>query len=262
MQERYTNRKKYFQEQTLVVERYIIPYLQEFYNDISGISVLEIGCGEGGNLKPFLDLGCMITGVDIAENKIENAQEYFKNHPNLTRAKFIVENIYNLDKEDIGSFDLILMRDTIEHIPNQKMFLGKLKQFMNNNAKVFFAFPPWRMPFGGHQQICKSKLLRVLPYFHLFPMQVYKKFLKTFGESDETIETLTEIKDTGISINTFKRFITANDLVIEKENYYFINPGYEIKFNLKPRNVIKLFNLPYIRDFYTTAYYCVVNLSK
>ena len=55
---------------------FYIDYLRKFKNVGAGTRVLEIGCGEGGNLLPFAEAGCRVTGIDLATNKIENAKEY------------------------------------------------------------------------------------------------------------------------------------------------------------------------------------------
>ena len=260
MQKRHADRQNYFQEQILVTEKYVLPYIENTINISGEMTVAEIGCGEGGNLKPFLDLGCHIVGIDIAENKIENAREYYSSHPGKANARFIAEDIYNLRPEDTGRFDLIIMRDTIEHIPHQERFLGMLKNFLKPDGRIFFAFPPWRMPFGGHQQICENKFLSLMPYIHLLPTSLYKSVLKLFGESSAKIRALQEIKDTGISISRFKSYLKRNNYQIEKETCYLINPNYEIKFKLKVRKLPVIINVPHLSDFYTTAYYCMVRV--
>ena len=79
------------------------------------------------------------------------------------------------------------------------------------------------MPFGGHQQICESKILHLLPYFHLLPRFMYKVVLKMFGEKDSTIEELMDIKSTGISLERFERICKKSEFnVIEKISYLFI----------------------------------------
>lgn len=261
MQERHSDRKRYFNEQAYITGKYILPYVEDVLKITNGMTVCEIGCGEGGNLKPFLDKGCTVVGIDIAPNKIENARLYYEGDPNKSKTTFIAEDIYNINEEDIEKLDLIIMRDTIEHIPDQEKFLGKLRTFLKSSGCVFFGFPPWRMPFGGHQQICDTKILSVLPYYHLLPRKLYKSMLR-LGESDAKIQSLEEIKETGISINTFKKYLRKNNYTLAKESFFLINPGYEVKFHLKPRKVPKLINIPHIRDFYTTAYYCVVKLDN
>lgn len=39
--------------------------------------VAEIGCGEAGSLKPFLDMGCTCIGIDLEDVKIENGKKFF-----------------------------------------------------------------------------------------------------------------------------------------------------------------------------------------
>lgn len=259
MQERHINRFLYFQEQDTTTRKYVIPYLQSVISVDQSSSVLEIGCGEGGNLKPFLDIGCKpIVGVDILQEKILNAQVFFSEHPNRSNISFYCSDIYKA--QNPGKFDIIIMRDVIEHIHDQERFMKLIKGFLSSGGKVFFGFPPWQNPFGGHQQICKSKILSRLPYFHLLPRSAYKIFLKLFGEKHQTIEDLLEIKQTGISIERFEKILKNTGYSIDKKTDYFINPNYETKFGLKPRKQLKFLALiPWLRNFYITSCYYVVS---
>jgi 2-polyprenyl-3-methyl-5-hydroxy-6-metoxy-1,4-benzoquinol methylase len=144
------------------------PILRELTEVGPGLSVLEIGCAEAGNLKPFLDRGCLCTGIDISCGRIELAEEYFAGHPKRDNLELICEDIYKADLKG-RTFDLIIMRDVIEHIPNQEKFMGFAKKFLKPDGKFFLAFPPWQNPFGGHQQVCRNKILSKLPWFHLLP---------------------------------------------------------------------------------------------
>jgi 2-polyprenyl-3-methyl-5-hydroxy-6-metoxy-1,4-benzoquinol methylase len=143
------------------------------------------------------------------------------------------------------------MRDVIEHIPNQEKFMGYVKKFMKPDGKFFLGFPPWQNPFGGHQQICSSKILSKLPYFHLLPTPVYKLILKTFEKNEARVEGLLEIKETGISIDRFERILKKEKYTIEKRTFFFINPNYETKFGLKPRSQAKLISsIPWVRNYF------------
>ncbi len=259
MHDRHLNRKKYFEEQSYTTEKYIIPYLNKIISIGPNLTIAEIGCGEGGNLKPFLDLGCKVVGIDLAENKITNAKKFFANHPNKNNLTLISENIYKVDPKQLGPFDLIIMRDTLEHIHDQDSFLEHLKKFIAPSGKVFFAFPPWRMPFGGHQQVCDSSILSRLPYFHLLPNKLYGGVLKLFGENEIKIRDLMEVKETRLSLFRFRKILTKRNYIIDDELFYLINPNYEIKFKLKPRKLPAILNIPYMKDFFTTTYFCVIS---
>ncbi|MFZ9661783.1 MAG: class I SAM-dependent methyltransferase, partial [Chitinophagaceae bacterium] len=157
--------------------------------------------------------------------------------------------------------DLIILKDVIEHIPDQKKFIPYLKKFLKPNGKIFFGFPPWQMPHGGHQQICSNKFLTILPWFHLLPPFMYKGILKLFGEYDEVIKELLEIKSTGISIERFEGIVKDAGMKIDQRKYYLINPIYQYKFGMKPRVQWKLISaIPYIRNFVTTCMYYMISI--
>ncbi len=260
MQERHINKDIYFNEQVYTTQKYVIPFIDPHLKINSSIHVLEVGCGEAGNLKPFVDIGCKVMGVDLNKEKMEYAKDYFSNDPNGHLMTLVVKDIYNMVDEFKEDFDLIILRDVIEHIHNQEKFMNCLKKFLKPGGKVFFGFPPWQNPFGGHQQICKSKVLSKLPYFHLLPMPLYKGVLKLFGESKATVDDLAEIKETGISIERFERILKTENWVIDRKTLFFINPNYEVKFKLTPRESYGFISaIPFVRNFFTTACYYLVS---
>jgi len=260
MQERHTNKKKYFNEQVQTTEKYVIPFIEQTHPITPETSILEIGCGEGGNLLPFLQRGCKIVGIDILQGKIDKANEYFLDHPKKDRANFMVQDIYDVDPDLNWKFDIIIMRDVIEHIHDQEKFMAYIKRFLKPSSNIFFGFPPWQMPFGGHQQTCKSTFLSKLPWFHLLPTVAYKKLLLLFGETQRNVDNLIEIKETGISLERFRRILKKEEYSIDREVWYFINPNYEIKFGLKPKKSIPPFkSIPYLRNFFITAGYYLIS---
>lgn len=261
MQERHTRRDKYFEEQAFTTERHVIPFINEVKHINHGTEVLEIGCGEGGNLKPFVDMGCQVTGVDILEGKINNARKFFSGHPNENKLKLVVSDIY-LPHHDLGGkFDVIFMRDVLEHIHDQEKFMGFVKKFLKPDGVFFLGFPPWQNPFGGHQQMCYSRFLSKLPWFHLLPGKLYPWVLKMFREPEVRVDALLEIRDTRINIERFRRIIRKEHYRVIKEVFWLINPNYEIKFNMKPRKMNRVISsIPYLRDFLITTNYYVLGL--
>jgi SAM-dependent methyltransferase len=262
MQKRHLSKKQYFEEQAETTKKFVIPYISELVNIDSKTTVLEIGCAEAGNLKPFLDLGCKVTGVDISCGRIELAKQFYQNHQSREKLELICEDIYKVKTLD-KKFDVIIMRDVIEHIPDQLKFMGFVKQFLNPEGIFFLAFPPWQNPFGGHQQICQNTILSKMPYFHLLPNFFYKLILKLSGEDEARIKELLFIKETGISIERFERILKLENYSVNKRTFYFINPNYETKFGLKPRKQNKIIaSIPWLRDFFTTAMYYAISKNQ
>lgn len=259
MQERHLDSGQYFREQAATTKKYVIPYISEIKDIRPGMRILEIGCGEGGNLEPFIEVECEAYGIDYMQGRIDKAEQYFQMHPQRKRLHLICDDIYNR-KADDGVFDVIIMRDVIEHIHNQEKFMGFVKKFMDEKSVFFLAFPPWYNPFGGHQQICKSRFLSKLPFFHILPAFLYKGILKLAGENQKTIDDLMEIKQTGISLERFERILKKENYRILKKTLYFINPNYEAKFGMKPRVQSKIFtSFPFFRNFTVTAGYYLIS---
>lgn len=261
MFEFHTDKSTYFNYQYGTSKEYIIPFLEESFNLNPDLKVLEIGCAEAGVLKAFTERGHECVGIELIDNRVKLAEQFMSEEVKAKKVRFITKNIYDIDIEnDIGHrFDLVILKDVIEHIPNQEVFIRKLKDFLNPNGKVFFGFPPWQMPFGGHQQKCTKKLLSLLPYYHLLPMPLYKRLLRVCGEPDIKIQNLVEIKETGISIERFERIFKEENYTQLKRRLFLINPIYKYKFNLTPRKQFSfLSSIPVLRNFVSTCAYYII----
>ena len=259
MFEFHADRKRYFDIQVLNSKKYIIPFVESNFIIAKGVRVLEIGCGEGGVLKPFLDKGAISVGVEFDKPRIENGETWLANEIENGKLSFVTKDIYDTHVETLGGkFDIIILKDVIEHIHDQEKLLSRLKDFLNRDGIIFFGFPPWQMPFGGHQQLSQSQLSKV-PYFHLFPRPIYKSLLKLFKEKEHVINDLMEIKDTGISIERFETIVKKTGFKVVDKIHYLFNPIYEYKFNIKPRKQNKLISkIPFLRNFFTTCVYYII----
>jgi len=259
MQERHKDGKRYFDELAYSTEKYIIPYIEGFHDISDKTRVLEIGCGAGGNLLPFINRGSEVVGFDLSRHRIDEAYKIL-DVDNNDKITLFCEDVFNV--KDIGLFDIILVRDVIEHIPDKKHFFEHIKEFMKKDGIIYFAFPPWYMPFGGHQQIARNRILSKLPFYHILPKFIYKGLLSAFGEEKDTIDELISVKECGITIEQFRRYANKNGYKIEGEVFYFINPHYEIKFKLKPRKLNGFIGkIPFVRNFFTTGCFYVLQLK-
>jgi SAM-dependent methyltransferase len=257
----HTDWDVYFNQQFENSKNYVLPFIAERKPINASTRVMEIGCGEGGVLKAFTELGCNVVGVDLEPSRVEKAEKYMQEYVDKGLARFIAKNIYDVDfeKDFANQFDVIILKDSIEHIPEQEKIIAQLKKYLAKGGVIFFGFPPWYMPFGGHQQICKNKWLSKLPYYHLLPAGLYKWILKSAGESEAAVKELLEIKDTGISIERFERICKNTGFQIIHKNHYLINPIYRYKFNLEPRLQLPIVrNVPFLRNFVTTCVYYLV----
>ena len=256
MFEFHKDRKRYFEMQILNTNKYVIPFIEEKFPLKPGMRVLEIGCGEGGVLKAFINKGCNGVGVELDAPRIGDAQKFLPEDIAAGRLRFVVKDIYQVDieKDFNGLFDIIVLKDVIEHIHDQPKLIGWLKRFLKPGGIVFFGFPPWYMPFGGHQQICKSTISR-LPYIHLLPKRIYRWILKS---KKENVDEMMEIRETGISIEQFEKICNNEGYKLFHVRHYLLNPIYEWKFGWKPkRQSIIIKAIPFLRNFFTTCVYYI-----
>lgn len=260
MQYRQRNRALYFEELAITSRKYFVPYISKFKEIRQQKSVLEIGCGDGGNLLPFAELGCKTIGVDLSETRIKDAKFFFQERG--MKGVFMWDNIFNIDSF-IERFDIIICHDVFEHIYDKDLFLKQLRKYITDDGIIFMSFPAWQMPFGGHQQICKNKLLAHLPFIHLLPNILYKYVLNKFGENKDCINELLSIKKTRLSIETFESLLQKEGIQIIDKQLYFINPHYEIKFRLRPRKLYYFISkIPYVRNFFTTSCFYILSFAN
>ena len=247
-----------FDQQHSTTSEYIIPFIEAARSVPPGTRVLEVGCGEGGVLRAFLDRGCEGVGVERSGPRLERARELLAGALEQENTRLVNGDILDLEPEkDLGGrFDLIILKDVIEHIPDQPRLLERLKDCLKPGGAIFFAFPPWQMPFGGHQQVCENAVLSITPWLHLLPNSLYRRALVMGKERRERVEELLALRKTGLSLGKFERLLQRAGYRTIRRKLYLINPIYRYKFGLKPREQFKLIGrLPYLRNFVTTCGY-------
>lgn len=255
MQKRHIDRERYFVESSMTSNRYYLPYIKIIRQEIGRSRVLEIGCGEGGNLKPFAEAGCEVVGIDMASSRIEQAQRFFA--AEKLEGMFVCCDFlsYSSPENEAGKFDIIILHDVIEHVPDKYAFMRHVGSFLRREGVVFVAFPAWQMPFGGHQQICRSRFWSKIPFYHLLPYGLYPFVLERLAhESAGTVRELLCIKICKCPVELFEKVVVRCGLRVASRQLWLVNPHYEQKFGLKPRRLPSaISHVPFIRDFFSTS---------
>jgi SAM-dependent methyltransferase len=258
MFEFHGDRRRYFDIQVENTRKYVIPFIEQYKAIVHGLRVLEIGCGEAGVLKAFTDKGCVGVGVELEEGRLVNARQWMAVELSEGKVSFLSKDVYqvNVQQEFKGCFDIVILKDVIEHIHDQPKLVAWMKSFLNPGGVIFFGFPPWQMPFGGHQQVMQSRFLSRLPYFHLLPFGLYEWILKRYKEN---LPDFAEIKETRISIERFEKMVNETGYKVVNKTHYLINPIYEYKFGWKARQQWSLITkIKYIRNYVTTCVYYLI----
>ena len=206
---------------------------------IKGTKILDIGCGEGGILSFFAEKGFQCFGLDNNKARVEFAQS--RQTDNI---KFINVEIENFNCDE--TFDLVLMLDVIEHVKDKTKALLNIKRILGESGIFLLTFPPYRSPFGGHQQVLHS-FLKYIPYWHVLPRQYFLRLLKKFEKTD--IDARLEIYDRGMTIKQFERLIHQLGFICLKRIDFLVRPRQGLRFGTKiVRNRFPLF-----RELFTTG---------
>ncbi|PTY40509.1 class I SAM-dependent methyltransferase [Brachyspira hampsonii] len=191
----------------------IIEHLKN-YTDFNSKKVFEIGCGSGGILKAFKNIGCDVYGVDYGKDYLEFAKN---------NGIKVVEGDFNMLKE-FGKCDILIMNHVLEHLLNPIDLLNKIKILLKDSSLVYIEVPT----------------LETLEYFYEYDIFKYLQNAHIYYFSNSLLEKY--VKSAGFDILTSQGNLV---LIIRKNNNinnnFFISNNFEYIKNLQYLFSIELF---------------------
>lgn len=120
--------------------------------------VFDVGCGTGGMLSSFADLGWDVAGIDFSDRLVEFGRRTLGD-------RLFTGDISSL--EHMEPADLVLMSHVIEHVSNLKKFLLQLRKIVKPGG-ISLVITPGVRTFGVRILGLKPSLLNMhLTYFSL-----------------------------------------------------------------------------------------------
>ena len=119
--------------------------------DLTGLDVLDFGCGHGG-LSVFLATRGVrsLTGVDLAEDRIESAIALAKSRALPVQPRFLLaSDDRTIDLPD-ESIDAILCFDVLEHVMEYEAIIREWRRVLRLDGRVLIHWVPWWNPYGPH----------------------------------------------------------------------------------------------------------------
>ena len=102
---------------------------------LSGISILDIGCGGGLLSEPMSRMGADVTGIDASVNNIKIAKLHAKK--NNLKINYLCSSPEQLKNKK--KFDVILNMEIVEHVENVEFFLNSCAKLLKKNGLMFVA---------------------------------------------------------------------------------------------------------------------------
>ncbi|XP_058504271.1 ubiquinone biosynthesis O-methyltransferase, mitochondrial [Solea solea] len=107
---------------------------------LSGLRILDVGCGGGLLTEPLGRLGAKVLGIDPVDDSISTAQVHVSHDPDLqdwvSYQACTLEELSEEVKED-GHFDAIVASEVVEHLADVDTFTFCCKQVLKPGGSLF-----------------------------------------------------------------------------------------------------------------------------
>ena len=109
--------------------------LKNKFRPLSGINVLDIGCGGGLLSEPMSRMGANVTGIDASDKNIKIAKLHSKK--NKLKINYLCSSPEKL--KITKKFDVILNMEIVEHVEDIDFFLKSCSKLLKKNGIMFVA---------------------------------------------------------------------------------------------------------------------------
>jgi len=109
--------------------------LKNKFRPLSGINILDIGCGGGLISEPMSRMGANVTGIDASDKNIKIAKLHSKK--NKLKINYLCSSPEKL--KITKKFDVILNMEIVEHVEDIDFFLKSCSKLLKKNGLMFVA---------------------------------------------------------------------------------------------------------------------------
>jgi len=109
--------------------------LKNKINPLTGLNILDIGCGGGLLSEPISRLGANVTGIDASDKNIKVAKLH--SEKNKLKINYFCSSPEKLKVKE--KFDVILNMEIIEHVEDIDFFLKSCSKLLKKNGLMFVA---------------------------------------------------------------------------------------------------------------------------
>ncbi|KAK5649166.1 hypothetical protein RI129_004058 [Pyrocoelia pectoralis] len=107
--------------------------LSSTQGSLSNIKILDVGCGGGILTEALMRSGCLVTGIDPAQELIDVA----KYHNKANNINYYPLTIEKFSEENVEKFDAVITSQVIEHICELEVFLESCVKCLKQGGSMF-----------------------------------------------------------------------------------------------------------------------------
>lgn len=118
-------------------QHYLMPRMIAMLGDVTGKSVLDIGCGEGGYARELHRRGARVTGVDGSTRLIEVARQ--RATAEGIDAPFVVANANALGSIASATFDVVVAAMSLMDVEDYDGAVGEVHRVLQAGGELFMS---------------------------------------------------------------------------------------------------------------------------
>ncbi len=169
---------------------------------LSGLDVLEVGCGGGILTQSLAELGAVTTGIDVAPGPLKVAQMHAIETQMGEKIRYMETTAESFAKIEPESFDVVAALEMLEHVPDYRSTVCALAQLTRPGGKVFLS------TINRNSKAYLTAVLGAEYVLNLLPRGTheYAKFIKPSELASAVRDAGLLVKDiTGYSYNPLTR---------------------------------------------------------
>ena len=165
-------------------------------------TILDVGCGGGLVAEALAKQGALVTGIDLAESLIQEAQQHAQaNHLSI---HYACQAIETLAEEQAEQFDVVTCLDMLEHVEHPEKILSAASRLVKPNGLVIVS------TLNRHPKAFVLGILAAEYILRLVPRgtHTYTRFIKP-SELVTSVSAYLTLRDlTGLTYHPFTRQTT------------------------------------------------------
>ena len=234
----YTNRQR---KHNLKLISSILLFGDIKLNQVSGLKVLDAGCGTGEKSVLLAKYGAIVTGIDLSTSQIAHARKISKEQK--VNINFQEKDLVSDSIEDLGKFDIIICTGVLHHTSNPKLAFKKLSGQLKRNgiiviglyhkySRLRYRIIRYLIRLFISRSYNSKKIIKWLDSNNIFAKQLSKaprnSLYDRYVVPHESYHTLGEVK-TWFKKNNLKTINYSNNVkgpgifkIFEKKSIFFV----------------------------------------
>jgi len=117
------------------------PHRMHFFKPQPGQTILDLGCGTGGNLIVLARQGFQVTGVELSEGMIEAARKMIHKWFRAISPRITIHQGWIEDFQTDERFDHVILTEVLEHVQDPVPILKTARQCLKPGGEVYITSP-------------------------------------------------------------------------------------------------------------------------